>query len=144
MGKKREDARTYVVGRSNSNAVLKRMPAHMQDFFVEVDLICVCLLSHPSTLTTCTRCRAACTRIALLSTCRACRIDRGWHTNLLSFEGRFVCLQDYFRFFIGIRWIDHEVIVIAAGHDISTVSTEDDFELVENAVVLICIAEARP
>ena len=37
---------TYVIRGSNRYAVLERMPAHMQDLLVEVDLIRIGLLPH--------------------------------------------------------------------------------------------------
>ena len=41
----------YVVSGRNCNAVLEWMPAHVQDLFIEIDLIRVCFFFHPSTLT---------------------------------------------------------------------------------------------
>ena len=38
---------TYVVRRGDSNAILERVPAHMQNLLVEIDLIGVRLLAHP-------------------------------------------------------------------------------------------------
>jgi len=47
-----------VVGRRNGYAVFKRMPAHVQNLLVEVNLICISLLAHPLSSTNCS-CRWA-------------------------------------------------------------------------------------
>src|SRR4051794_29833466 len=49
-GSKRK--RTYVIRGSNRYAVLERMPAHVQDLLVEVDLIRIGLLPHSPPLPT--------------------------------------------------------------------------------------------
>jgi hypothetical protein len=50
---------TYIIGRRNSNAVLERMPAHVQNLFVEVDLVRVRLLPHTLALAHCSSSGAA-------------------------------------------------------------------------------------
>ena len=38
---------TYIIRRSDGNAVFLWMPAHVQDLLVEVDLVRIGLLTHP-------------------------------------------------------------------------------------------------
>ena len=38
--------------------------------------------------------------------------------------------------------IDHEIVVIAACHDVATITAEDDLEFVEDAVVLVGVAQS--
>ena len=120
------------------------MPTHVQDLLVEVDLVCISLLPHPSTLASrAVRGRAARSRASLLRAIRGCGIDGSWNADFLCLECRFVCLQDDFRLSLGIRGVDHEVVVVAACHDIAwRRRTEDDLEFVEDAVVLVGVAES--
>lgn len=53
-------------------------------------------------------------------------------------------MQNDFGFDFGVGGVDHEVVVVAARHDIAAITTEDDLELVEDAVVFVGIAKARP
>jgi len=54
---KRGRESAYIVGRSNRDTILKRMPAHVQNLLVKVDLVGVGLLAHPRALSG--RCRAS-------------------------------------------------------------------------------------
>src|SRR5271156_5759419 len=82
-----EEAIAYVVCSCNGYAILERMPTHMQNFLVEIDLIRICFLSHPSTLTTCCSCWAAGSGAALLPTRWTRRVNRRWDTNFLCLKG---------------------------------------------------------
>src|ERR1700712_3689004 len=97
---------TYIVGCSNSNAIFERMPAHVQNLLVEINLICIGLLSHSTALARCTSCRTSGSGSTLLSTIRGCRacgcVDRSWNANLFRLEGRLVCLQNNFDFLVRI------------------------------------------
>jgi hypothetical protein len=128
---------TYVVRSCNRNTVLKGMPAHVQDLLVEVDLVGIGLLLHPTAGTG----GAARSRASLLS---IALVHGRWYANLLRLEGRLVRLQHNLRLLLLVCRVDHEVIVITAGHDVLGITGEHHLELVENAVVLIRIAQAGP
>jgi hypothetical protein len=136
---------TYVIRGSNRYAVLERMPAHMQDLLVEVDLIRIGLLPHSPPLPTRSSSRTSSPRTTLLSTTGWARraVDRCRDADFLCFERRLVGLKDHFRFSLRVRWIDHEVVVVAAGHDITAVTAEDHFKLIKNAVIFVRVAESR-
>lgn len=128
--------KTYIVCRRNCNAVFEWMPAHVQDLLVEVDLIRIGLLLHA----TAGAGRAAGSRTSLLSVALA---HRRRYTNLLCLECRLVCLEHNLRILFFLCGVDHEVVVVAAGHNVLGVAREDHLELVEDAIVLVRIAEAR-
>ena len=129
----------YVVSSGNSDTVLERMPAHMQYLLVEVDLIRIRLLAHSCSLPSSWRPGSTGTLPGAIGT-RA--VDRRRHTNLLRLEGALVCLQHNLSFLLRIGWIDHEVVVVGARHDIGAITTENDLEFVKDAVILVGIAEA--
>lgn len=112
------------------------MPAHVQDLLVEVDLIRIGFLLHA----TAGAGRAAGSRTGLLSVTLA---HRRRYTNLLCLECRLVCLEHNLRILFFLCGVDHEVVVVAAGHNVLRVAREDHLELVEDAIVLVRIAEAR-
>lgn len=116
------------------------MPAHVQDLFVEVDLVGVRLLSHA---TSGPGRRTSCSRASLLVSVGAGRVDRSRHSNFLSLEGRFVGLEYHFCLLLGVGGIDHEIVVVASGHDILAISTEHHLKLVKDAVVFVRIAQTR-
>ena len=126
---------TYVVRGRNRNTVLKGMPAHVQDLLVEVDLVGIGLLLHPTARTR----GAARPRASLLS---ITLVHGRWYANLLRLEGRLVRLQHNLRLLLLVCRVDHKVVVITAGHDVLGITGEHNLELVENAVVLIRIAQA--
>lgn len=121
------------------------MPAHVQDLLVEVDLVRIRLLSHPSTLSTGSRSGTACSGGSLLAIRPGAgrRVDGRWDSNLLGLEGRLVGLEHHLNLLFGVGGVDHEVVVVTAGHDILGIAGEDDLKLVEDAVVLVCVAESR-
>lgn len=111
----------------------------MQNLLVEVDLVRVRLLLHPLRSSR----RAACSGSALLGA-GAGRVHRRRDADLLRLEGRLVRLQNNLRILVRVRRVDHEVVVVAARHHILRIAREDHLELVEYAVVLVCVAESRP
>lgn len=126
---------THVVRRRNGYAVLLRMPAHVQNLLVEVDLIGVGLFAHAL--------RAAGGRVRARSflaagTRRA--VHRRGDADLLRLEGALVGLQHHLRVLALFRRVDHEVVVVAASHDVLRIAGEDYFKLVEDAIVLVGIA----
>ncbi len=89
------EAGSYVIRRGDRNAVLERVPTHVQDLLVEVDLIRIRLLAHPLALawrSWAARPRAA--FLAVRSRARG-RVDRRWDPDLLRLEGRLVRLQHH-------------------------------------------------
>lgn len=115
------------------------MPAHVQDLLVEIDLVGIGFLAHPL----CPG-RAACSGAILLAAIRSGtrrRVDRSWHAHFLSLERRFVGLQDDLYLLLRVRRVNHEVVVVAARHDILRIARKDNLELVEYTVVLIGIAQ---
>ena len=138
---------TYIVRSRDRNAVLERVPAHMQNFFVEVDLIRICLFPHPSSLTPGTSGRATGSRASFLarrSIGRARRrVDERWYADLLSLEGRFVGLQHNFHLLVRIGRVDREVVVVTSSHYIFCVTGENHFEFIEYTIVLIRVAQSR-
>jgi hypothetical protein len=143
-GQRNQAIDTHVVGRSDCDAVFKWMPAHMQNLLVEVDLVCVRLLAHSLSGTHCASRWAvgSATRLLVARRTRR-RVHWRWDANLLGLEGRLVRLQNNFGVLLRVRGVDHEVVVVAASHDILGVARKDDFELVEDAVILVRIAESR-
>jgi len=127
---------TYVVRSGNGNAVLEGVPAHVQNLLVEVDLIGIRLLLHATAGAS----RAAGPRSGLL----AALVHGSGHTDLLRLERRLVRLEHNLRILFFLRRVNHEVVVITAGHDVLGVAGEDNLELVEDAVVFVGVAEARP
>src|SRR4051794_22367914 len=47
---RQDGERAHVIGRRNGDAVLKWMPAHVQNLLVEINLVRVRLLAHPLAL----------------------------------------------------------------------------------------------
>lgn len=134
---------THVVRGRNGNAVLEWMPAHMQNLLVEVNLVRIRLLTHPLA---CSR-RAARTRPVLLTaisgrTCR--RVDRSGNAHFLGLERRLVGLQYNLNFLLWIGWVDHEVIVVAASHDVLAIARKDNLKLVEDTVIFVGVAKPGP
>lgn len=138
---------TYIVRGRDGNTVLERMPAHVQDLLVEVYLVCIRLFPHPSPLAPGPGRRAARSRIIFLARRpigRACRrVDGRWYADLLSLESRFVGLQYHLHFLVRVRGVYHEVVVVTSSHYIFGVTGENDFEFVENAIVLVRVAQSR-
>ena len=114
----------------------------MQDLLIKIDLIGVGLLAHSASLAGGAGCGAAGAGGALFGAVGRCAVDGGGDADLLGFEGGFVGLEDDFGFDFGVGGVDHEVIVVAAGHDVAAVAAEDDFEFVEDTIILVCVAEA--
>lgn len=81
-------AATYVVRSRNGDAVLERMPAHMQDLLVEINCIRIRLLAHPRSLTSWTVCSAVALLVLAASSVHRCR-----DANLLRLERALICLQ---------------------------------------------------
>ena len=129
--------KTHVVRSSNGDAVLMGMPAHMQNLLVEVDLIGVGLLTH-ALGTASWRARPA----ALLAVLTGTGVHGRGNANLLCLECALVCLQHDLGILVRVARVDHEVVVIRACHDILCVSGEGHLELVEDAVVLVGVAES--
>ena len=119
------------------------MPAHVQNLLVEIDLVCIRLFPHALSLPSCTSGRTAGSRAALLAAVRACgRVHRCGNANLLGLESGLVSLQNHFGILLRVRWVDHEVVVVAPRHDVLAVAREHDLELVEDAVVLVGVSES--
>lgn len=114
------------------------MPTHVQDLLVEVDLVRVCLLAH-ALRTASGRARTA----TLLAVLTSAGVHGRRDTDLLGFEGALVSLKDDFGVLVRIAGVDHEVVVVGASHNVPRITREGDLKLVENAVVLICVAESR-
>lgn len=135
--------KTHIIRRSNRNTIFLRMPTHMQNLLVEINLIRIRLLPHPLRPTGRTV-RSG----PLLSSWRARSatgaVHRRWNADLLRLEGRFVCLKDDLGVVARFRRIDHEVVVVGTGHDVLRVTRENDLELVEDGVVFVGVAESRP
>ena len=128
---------THVVRSSNGDAVLMGMPAHMQNLLVEVDLVSVGLLAHALGATSW---RAG--PAALLAVLTGTGVHGRRNANLLGLEGALVGLQNDLGVLVRVARVDHEVVVIRACHDILCVSGEGHLELVEDAVVLVGVAES--
>ena len=128
---------THVVRSSNGDAVLMGMPAHMQNLLVKVDLIGVGLLAHALSATS-WRARPT----ALLAVLTGTGVHGRGNANLLCLEGALVCLQHDLGILVRVARVDHEVVVIRACHDILCVSGEGHLELVEDAVILVGVAES--
>lgn len=139
---------TNIICSRNRYAVFKRMPAHVQNLLVEINLVRVRLFLHPSPLTSCACRWATSSRIALFTSRpirRTCGcVDWGGDPNLLLLESRLIGLKNNFRLPLRIRGIDHEVVIVATCHHILGVAGEDDLELVEDAVILVSVTESWP
>lgn len=133
----RKAGKTYVICSSNGNAILIRMPAHVQDLLVKVDLIRVGLLLHAPAHAN----GAACSGPILLSI--RTLVHRRWDANLLRLESRLICLQYDLRLLARVGGVDHEVVVVTSSHHVLCVARENNLELVENAVILICVTQTR-
>lgn len=83
---------THIVSRSNGNAILKGMPAHVQYLLVEINCIRVRLLAHSASLAS----RAVGSAVALLV---LCSIHRCGDSNLLGLERALIGLQYHFGVF---------------------------------------------
>lgn len=90
--KRRSSQDTHIVGCSNSNAILKGMPAHVQYLLVEIDCIGIRLLAHSASLTR----RAVGPAVALLV---LGSIHRCGNSNLLGLERALIGLQYHFGVF---------------------------------------------
>lgn len=44
---------------------------------------------------------------------------------------------------VGVRRVDHEVVVVGTCHDILCIAREDNLEFVEDAVIFIGVAQTR-
>lgn len=124
--------KTHIIRSSNGDAVLMRVPAHMQNLLVKVDLVGVGLLAHA--LGTASRRAGPATLLAILG------VHGRGDSDLLRLECALVGLQDNLGVLIRITGIDHEVVVVRAGHDISCITGESDFKLVKDAVILVGVA----
>jgi len=138
---------SYIIGRCDSNAILERMPAHVQYLLVEIYLVRVCLFSHPTSLDPSASSRTARSGSALLApwaVCRACcRVDGRRYAHLLCLKGRLVRLKYDFHFSLWVRGVDHKVVVVAASHNILCISREDHFKFIENTIIFVGVAETR-
>ena len=116
----------------------------MQNLLVEVNLVRIGLLPHSLRRTRCPGSRTTSPRAPLL-TCRRAggRVDRGGNPDFLRLESGLVSLEHDFGFLLGVGWVDHEVVVVAAGHYVAAVAAEDDFEFIEDAVIFVCVTESR-
>lgn len=136
---------THIISSSNSNAILLRMPAHVQNLLVEINLIGIRLLTHP--LGTTSGAIGPASLLAAFFTTRAARA-RAAHgsrdSDLFGLESGLVGLQHNFSVVAGFCRVDHEIVVVGACHDVAGVAREGDFELVEDGIVLVRIAEAGP
>lgn len=83
---------THIVSRSNGNAILERMPAHVQYLLVKIDCVGIRLLAHPAALA----CRAVGSAVALLV---LGSIHRCGDSNLLGLERALIGLQYHFGVF---------------------------------------------
>lgn len=126
---------THVVRCSNRNAILVGMPAHVQNLLVEVHLVGISLSPHARPDTSWT----APPRAILL----AVLVHRRRHAHLLGLERRLVCLEYDLGLLVGICRVDHKVVVVAARHDVLAIAGEDHLELVEDAVILVGVAQSR-
>lgn len=129
--------KTHVVRSSNGDAVLMGMPAHMQNLLVKVNLIGVGLFAHALGTSSWRTCPAA-----LLAVLTGTGVHGRGNANLLCLEGALVCLQHDLGILVRVARVDHEVVVIRACHDILGVTGEGYLELVEDAVVLVGVAES--
>lgn len=114
------------------------MPAHVQDLLIEIDLVRIGLLLHPATGTG----RAVRPRTGLLAV--APSIHRRRHPDLLRLERRLVRLQHGLRVPTRLGRVYHEVVVVTSGHDVLRITREDHLELIEDAIVLVRVTQARP
>lgn len=112
------------------------MPAHVKDLLVEINLIRIGFLLHPATWTS----RATRSGTVLLSV--GSLVHRCRYADLLCLEGRLVGLQHNLGVLARFGGVNHEVVVVAACHDILRITREDDFEFVENTVVFVGVAQA--
>lgn len=128
----------HVVGRSNGNAILIGMPAHVQDLLIEIDLLRVRLLLHATARPS----RAAGPGVALLSI--GPLVHRRGNADLLRLESRLVRLQYNLRLLGGVCGVDHKIVVVASGHDIFSIAGEDHFKFIEDTVVLVRVAQTGP
>ena len=139
---------TNIIRSCNRYAVFKRMPAHVQNFLVEINLVRVRLFLHPSPLTSCSCRWAASSRVALLTSRpirRTCGcVDWSGDANLLLLESRLIGLKNNFRLPLRIRGIDHEVVIVTARHYILGITGENDLKFVKDAVILVSVTEPRP
>lgn len=82
---------TYIIRRSDGNAVFLWMPAHVQDLLVEVDLVRIGLLTHPLRTTSWAAGSAA--LLTVFAGTGARRAVHGcWNADLLGLEGTLVSL----------------------------------------------------
>lgn len=114
------------------------MPAHVKDFLVEINLIRIGFLPHPAARTN----RAARSGAVLLPI--GAPVHGCGHANLLRFERRLVGLQHNLGVLVLVSGVDHEVVVVASGHDVLRVAREDNLEFIEDTVVFVRVAETRP
>ena len=132
---------THIVRRRNRYAVLLWMPAHVKNLLVKVNLVRIGLLPH--SLRSAGRTVGSAALLAVLTSAwtRGIVHWRGY-ADLLRLERTLVRLQHDFSVLAFFAWVDHEVVVVAAGHDILRIAGEDDLEFVEDTVVLVCIAQS--
>ena len=114
------------------------MPAHVKDLLVEINLIRIGLLPHPAARTN----RATRSGAVLLPV--GAPVHGRGHANLLRLERRLVGLQHNLGVLVLVGGVDHEVVVVASGHDVLRITREDDLEFIEDTVVFVCVAQTRP
>ena len=129
---------THVVGRRNGNAVFLRVPAHVEDLLVKIDLIRIGLLAHA--LRAAHGAVGAATFLAVFAAGVVGGVHGGGNADFLGLEGALIGLEDHLGVFSFFGWVDHEVVVVRAGHDILGVAREDHLEFVEDAVILVRVA----
>ena len=120
------------------------MPAHVENLLVEINLVRVRLFAHPRALAGRTV-GAAVALLAVLTGARARRIvHRCGYANFLGLECALVCLQHDLGVLAFFRRVDHEIVVVRAGHDVLAVAGVDDLELVEYRVIFVRVAKSGP
>ena len=128
---------THIVRRRDSDAVLLWMPRHVQDLLVKVNLVRIGFLAHPLRSSN----RTARSGSLLTVLCASPSIVHWrWNTHLLRLERTLVSLEHNLCVFAFFRRVDHEIVVVRARHDILGIAREYNFELVEDAVVLVGVA----
>lgn len=114
-----------------------RVPAHVQDLLVEVDLIRIGLLAHAL----CTTGWRACTA-SLLAVLTSTSVHRRGDADLLRLECALVGLQHNLGVLVRVARVNHKVVVVGSSHDVSSITRESHLELVEDAVVFVCVAQS--
>lgn len=120
------------------------MPAHVQDLLVEVDLVGIGFFPHSAALAGGAGGGTSCSGASFFGSVGRGTVDGGGHADLFGFESGLIGLEYDFCFDLRIGGVDHEVVVVRAGHDIAAIAAEDHFEFVEDTVVLVGITQTWP